>query len=471
MKRSIVNYFLPAAISILSACNISKDIAAPDTALPAAYRGSAQDADSSTIADIPWAAFFTDSSLQHLLAQALEKNYDMQLAWKNIEAASLLYRQVKWNYVPDLRLQVAAGSNRPSDNSLNGISASQFLGTNHIEDYNANIGLSWEADIWGKIRNQKKSALAVYLQTEEARKAIQTGLVAAVANGYYNLLMLDAQLDVARKNLRLGDSTLTMVQLQYSSGQVTALAVAQVEAQRQAAAQLIPALEKDVTLQENALSLLAGALPGAVERGAGLAIAAAPAALPAGFPAQVLSRRPDVRSAELSLEIANARVGIAKANMYPTLNITASAGLNAFKASNWFSMPASLFGTVAGGLVQPLLNKRQLKTQFEVAKVEREKNVLTFRQTVLYAAGDVSDALAKLDKLAEQYSIAESRVHTLEQATGNAGLLFRSGMASYLEVITAQAGVLQGELELLALKRDRLAAAVELYRSLGGGWK
>lgn len=475
MKSYISNYLLViTAMATLGSCKVSKDVATPATNLPDTYRNAAaatSGTDTQTIADLPWKSFFADASLQRLISQAIEKNYDMQLALKNIEAAQLLYKQVNWNYVPDLRLQVGAASNRPSDNSLNGISASQFLGTNHIEDYNASIGLSWEADIWGKIRNQKRSALAVYLQTEEARKAIQTNIVANVARGYYNLVMLDAQLEVARKNLALNDSTLNIIRLQFDAGQVTSLAVQQVTAQRLVAAQLVPLMEQNIALQENALSVLTGVLPTATERKSTLATTPMMDNLSTGFPSEMLSRRPDVRTSELALTIANAKVGISKANMYPTLSITATGGVNSFKASNWFNIPASLFGTVAGNLVQPLINKRQLKTQFEVAKIDREKSVIQFRQTVLYAVGEVSDALAKLDKLQRQYDIASERVSTLQQATSNAGMLFQGGMASYLEVITAQSNVLQGELEIATLKRDQLIAAVDLYRSLGGGWK
>lgn len=476
MKSYISKYLLVlTAMATLSACKVSKDVATPAADLPDTYRSAAvngtQQADTQTIADLPWKSFFADASLQWLIGQAIEKNFDMQLALKNIEAAQLLYKQVNWNYAPDLRLQVGAASNRPSDNSLNGISANQFLKTNHIEDYNASIGVSWEADIWGKIRNQKRSALAAYLQTAEARKAIQTNIVTGVARGYYNLVMLDAQLEVARKNLALNDSTLHMIQLQFDAGLVTSLAVQQATAQRLVAAQLVPLMEQNIALQENALSVLSGVLPTVTERQSTLNSTPVAASLATGFPSAMLSRRPDVRSSELALTMANARVGITKANMYPSLSITASGGVNSFKASNWFNIPASLFGTVAGNLVQPLLNKRQLKTQFEVAKIEREQSVLRFRQTVLFAVGEVSDALARLEKLQSQYDFAVQRVGTLQQATGNAGLLFQGGMASYLEVITAQSNVLQSELEVATLKRDQLIAAVDLYRSLGGGWK
>ncbi|HVW59712.1 MAG TPA: efflux transporter outer membrane subunit, partial [Puia sp.] len=337
--------------------------------------------------------------------------------------------------------------------------------------YNANIGLSWEADIWGKIRSRKAGALASYLQTEEARKAVQTNIVAGVSQGYYNLLMLDAQLAIAHRNLALNDSTLQIIRLQYNAGQVTALGVQQAEAQEKVAAGLVPQLEQEILLQENALSILAGQLPANITRSTTLEQVPVKEDISTGVPTAMVSRRPDVRSSELALTIANANVGIAKANLYPSLTISASGGLNSFQASDWFQMPASLFGTVAGGITQPLFRRRELRTQFELAKVDREKSVIQFRQSVLVAVGEVSDALGRIEKLKEQQTIVASRVATLQQATTNANMLFRNGLANYLEVITAQSNVLQSELDLATLKREQLDAVVGLYKSLGGGWK
>ena len=468
--KHISKYALLLVITALSACKVSKDVQTPQAALPANFRGDVTH-DTTSIADIPWKSFFTDVTLQKLIDSALLKNYDMQLAIKNIDAAQLIVKQVKWNYVPAVGLNVTASSSRPSDNSLNGISLAQFLGTKHIEDYSANVALSWEADIWGKIRNQNKSAVAAYLQTSEARKGVQTNLVAGVSQGYYNLLMLDEQLAIAQKNLALNDSTLRIIQLQYNAGQVTSLAIQQAQAQQQAAAQLVPQFEQDIALQENALRILTGELPDKIARTQKLNNIAFTDNLSAGVPSALLSRRPDVKSQELALNIANAQVGINQANMYPALRITATGGVNSFKASNWFNVPASLFGIVAGSVIQPLIQRKELKTKFEVAKVEREKTVIQFRQSVLNAAGEVSDALVKIDKLKEQQTIAANRVNTLQQATSNANLLFKNGMANYLEVITAQGNVLQGELQLASIKTARLNAVAELYRSLGGGWK
>lgn len=457
-------------LSTLVGCKISKDITSPEAPLPQQYRNSAT-TDTTNIADIKWKHFFTDASLQTLIDSALKNNYDMQVALKNINSAKLLLNQVRWANLPSASLQVSANSNRPSGNSLNGLSAKSFLGTTHIEDYTAHVTLSWEADIWGKIKHQKANALAVYLQTEEAKKWMQTNIVASVAEGYYNLLMLDAQLAIARRNIALNDSTLRIIRFQYEAGQVTALAIQQAEAQQLQAVALVPQLEKSMTIQENALRVLTGELPGRIQRNTLLQQVSKVDSLSAGIPSELLSKRPDVKVAELDLVRANAQVGITRANMYPTLSITASGGLNAFLATNWFNVPASLFGLVAGGIVQPLFQKKQLSTAYEVAKVDREKTVIRFRQSVLHAVGEVSNALVRIEQSKAEQSIVLNRVQTLQRAIGNANMLFTTGMATYLEVITAQSNTLQSELELASVTREQLSAKVELYRSLGGGWK
>jgi len=333
MKKYINS--LAFVLLILSACTVSKDIETPKPALPGNFRNAATVSDTTSIADIGWKSFFTDPVLQKLIDSAIIKNYDMQIALKNIEASQLLFKQVKWNNIPQVDFNLTASTDRPSNNSLDGLSLKAYnIGTNHIEDYSANIAISWEADIWGKIRNQSKGALAAYLQTVEAKKAIQTNIVASVSQGYYNLLMLDAQLDIAKKNVKLNDSTLRIIHLQYDAGQVTLLAIQQADAQEQAAAQLVPQFEQNIAIQENALRVLAGELPGGIERKTTLDQMPIPTNLSAGVPANMVSRRPDVRSSELALVTANANVGIGKADMYPALRITASGGLNSFEANN-----------------------------------------------------------------------------------------------------------------------------------------
>lgn len=463
IKKSVVFVLLITGLTAFSQENSKIE-------LPENFRNSTE-IDTSNIADIKWKSFFSETDLVELIDVALAKNNDLQIAEKNITIANLQYKQAKWGNVPEVNAYANATTTRLSENSLNGLSTSQFLGKNHLEDFSAGLNLSWEADIWGKIKNQKKSALAAYMQTNEAKKALQTSIVATVSNGFYDLLMLDAQLEIAKKTLVLNDSTLFVVNLQYDAGQVNLLAKQQTEAQRLIAAQLIPELEKNIQIQENALSVLTGTFPEAQKRQSLLNNLVVKENLSAGIPSQLLSKRPDVKSAELELKIANAQVGIAKASLYPSLNITAVTGVNSFEFNNWFNIPASLFGSVTGGLVAPLLNGKKLKTRYEIAKVTREQSVLRFKQTVLVAVGEVSNALVKIDKQEKEYTIANERVETLKKSIINANMLFKNGMATYLEVIIAQSNLLQAELELASIKKDRLVANVELYRALGGGWE
>jgi outer membrane protein TolC len=262
-----------------------------------------------------------------------------------------------------------------------------------------------------------------------------------------------------------------MMRLQKIAGQVTELAVQQAVVQQQTAQLLVPQLEKQVAIQENTIRILSGELPSSIERFADIDSAYVWNDLSTGFPAELLSRRPDVRANEMAIVAANANTNTAEASMYPSINITAAGGLNAFKASSWFTMPASLFFTLSGSVVQPLLNHRELKTKYEVSEVQKQEAVITFRQSVLNAGGEVVNAMVELDKLKTEQQISSAQVDTLYKATGNATLLFKSGMADYLEVLTAQTKSLVAELTLADIKRQRLAAAVELYRSLGGGWE
>lgn len=453
----------------VGACKVSKDVATPTTQLPTEFR-SAADGDTTSIASLPWKSFFTDPELQKLIDSAIAHNYDMQVAYQNIKSAQLVLGQAKLGYWPDITLNVAVNLTRPGSESLNGITANDFIHSKYLNDYNANLGLTWEADIWGKIRNQKSKALASYLQTAEAKKALQTNVVAGVAEGYYNLLMLDAQLGIARANLALNDSTLRIIRLQFNAGDVTALGVQQAEAQELTAAELVPQIQQDIILQEDALSILTGSLPGSIGRGRSLDDFPVRDTLSAGVPAQLISRRPDVRSSELALTIANANVGINKAALYPSIVISPEGGWDNYLIKNWFNIPGSVFGSVLAGLTQPVFQRNKLRTQYKISEVDREKTVIEFKQSVLTAVGEVSDALGRISKLKEQRVVVANRVDTLQQAIVNANSLFANGLATYLEVITAQSSVLQSQLDLASIKKGQLSAEVELYRSLGGGW-
>jgi multidrug efflux system outer membrane protein len=471
LLNKILNWIIPGVFAIfVNACSVGKGYQRPELELPAQF-GAVSFADTSSVADIPWKSLFTDTTLQSLIEKGVNHNQDLLIALKRMDIAQQLVRQAKALQLPAVNLQVTGQFSRPSDNSLNGISLKSFLGKSYLENYNAAVNLSWEADIWGKIRGQKQVALTEFLQSYEGVKAVQTQLVANIAEGYYNLLMLDRQLDIAKKNLLLSDTFLTATRLLKDAGNVNALAVQQAESQRQSTALLIPQFEQNIAIQENALQVLTGQLPGPLGRTAVLENVITDKEFTTGLPAAMVSRRPDVRLDELALQIANTEVGITQASMYPALNITAGGGLESFKASNWFNIPNSLFGLAAGSIAQPVFQRRQLKTQYEVAKLRRDEAVIRFRQSVLNAVGEVSNALVRTEKLKAQFDIAGAQVDTLRRAVFNAQLLFKSDLANYLEVITAQGNALQAELNLAAIRREQLSAAIELYRSLGGGWK
>ena len=431
-KKFKILYWLVILLMLrhVTGCKTGQAYKRPTVELPQQFNNTAN-TDTTSIADIEWKAFFTDTTLQKLIDTGIAHNYDLQLAVKRIDVANQQLKKAKLLLLPQVNAQLSAQVNYPSKNSLNGLSTGSFLGSDHIEDYTTGLSLSWEADIWGKISRQKEVALAGYLQTYEARKAVQTQLVANIAQGFYNLLMLDKQLEITHKNILLSDSTVRVTKFLRDAGEVTSLAIQQAEAQLQATQLLVPQLEQSIALQEHALQILTGRLPATVQRASTLDAIAVLKNVATGVPAAILNRRPDVRSAENAIVAANAQVGIAQASLYPSLTITASGGVEAFKASNWFNLPASLFGIITSGITQPVFNSRALKTQL----------------------------------------IAVAQVDTLHGAVKNAQLLFKSNMASYIEVITAQANALQAQLNLAGIQRQQLVATVNLYKALGGGWK
>ena len=456
---------------ILSACGTVGEYSQPDTDLPGAYRG-VDKPDSGAVdvpfsGTIPYRTFFVDSTLVELIDVAIENNHDLQVAVKNIEYASLALKQAKLGNLPGLDLQVSGSTATTSDYGRSPL----LSGQESTEEFTASLSLSWEADIWGKIRNTKKGALAEYLQSVEAKKAVHTRLVANVAQGYYNLLMLDAQLEITRKNLALADTTLAMMRLQYDAGLVTLLAVEQQEAVRLGIRSSVAEIERGIAVQENALSVLCGKVPGQIARTAKLADLPATDSLSPGIPALLLSNRPDVKAAEMALMKAHAQAGVSAAKLYPSFTISAEAGANALKSSDWFNFPGSLFSFVQGAVLQPVFQQGKLRTAYKQSMVVRDREEILFRQVVLDAVREVSDALVAIRKLDIREKEVEKQERILRQSVSNADLLFKSGMADYLEVITVQANALDAELSLATIHRQRLDARTELYRALGGGWQ
>lgn len=429
---------------------------------------------------IPRYKFFKDSVLRELINTALSKNFDIRKSDKQMDINDALFKQSKAAFYPSLNLNMFTIERRwYSQNSRFSPSSRWYehhdktpndnLFMERVDQY-SNVTLGWEADIWGKLRNQKKSALALYEQSHVARRALQTELVATVAEDYYTLLMLDEQLNVAEKNHRYRDSTLTMINLLYQSGEVSALAVQQSQTQVLDASSLISKLKEERAILENNLRFLVGELPGSVDRDFRLNVDDSSYEEVKELPLYLVQNRPDVVVAQYGLERANAEVGVSQAQRWPSLNISVNGGVSSLLPQNWFDIPGSLFGSVVGGMTAPIFNNRKLKTKFEVAKLQRDQAEIDFQRNVYKAVVDVENTMISLQRVEDQLEIATVKQLVAQRALLNSRMLFRSGFANYLEVITAQSEAMAAELDLVRTKADLLTLRIQLYRALGGGW-
>lgn len=477
-------FCLFVAVFSLSGCKVGEKYKQPHLNVPESFRSSWDtDLSDSSLSQIEWRAFFNDSNLLALIDSGLSYNYDMRVALKNIEIADRNLRINKLQYLPSIDANIATVNQQYRSKDFYGSASSKWYEqkgekapesmAKYQSQYATGLEFSWELDIWGRIAQERDILKAKWLDTQEAKTAIQTKLISDIATGYFNLLMLDAQIEVAKKNLQLNDSTLRMIKLQFDAGEITALALQQTESQRLVAASLVPDLEKEIIIQENSLRMLVGDMPSKVLRGNRLDdnLINFSQNISLGSPLDIIRNRPDIRKAEYALIAANAEMNISQIMRYPQLSLSGVFGVNAMLAKNWFNIPGALLGGFAGEITTPIFRNKKLKNQYEIAKIEREKTELDLQRQVMEAVGEVSNTIITVEKQKEQLSLAEQRVSNSELAVKNASLLFKSGYATYLEVITAQSNALKSELDLVELKQKQLNACVALYRSLGGGWK
>lgn len=467
--NKLLKYILLGCCFYLASCAVGDKYSREKIDIPTHYSRNLKVTGDTVL--LSYKTFFKDSLLVELIDRALEKNNDVSVAMLSLEQVHLAYNQAKLSLLPSIDFLAGVSRNYASKNSLNGSQIQQFTGATYLDDFNATFSVSWEVDIWGKVKMQKAGARANYLMQKENLAALKTRIVSQVAQSYVNLITLDEQLQIAEKNSLLSDSTLKMIRLQFTSAQVNSLAVEQAVAQKKTAQLIVPLTRQNIEVQENALNILCGGFPDKIARAKSDMELSKLDVFPAGVPADLLSRRPDVKAAELAVIAANANAGISKAAMYPSINLTPSVGANSFMFNNWFDLPGSLVKNLAGNISQPIFRKRALRTAYENAKLEKQKSAEQFRLSMRNAVGEVSDALVKFKYAKERFTLVDEKRASLQKATKDALLLFRSGMANYLEVITAQNSSLQNELEKTDIKRERLNAVIDLYRSLGGGVK
>ncbi|WP_299781884.1 efflux transporter outer membrane subunit [uncultured Formosa sp.] len=453
------------AVVTLQSCFVAKDYERPEfNETPDLYRTDNLPTDSTSMADVSWKDLFTDPFLNQYIEEGLQNNIDIRIAIQQMIAAESYAKQGKSGYFPSLDLSGTASRDKYSENSQFG---SIFNGS--IDSYDLTASLSWEADIWGKIRSSKRASDASYLQSVAAHKAVKTILVAQIATTYYQLLALDAQLKITNESIVTREKSVETIQALKDAGQVNQVAVDQSIAQFNSASALKIDIESAIFTTENTLSLLLGRSPNTIER-SDLDIQKLDTDMKVGVPAVLLRNRPDVMAAEYALINAFELTNVAKSQFYPSLTLTASGGFQSLDIKDWISAN-SIFSSIVGGLTQPLFNKRSIRTQHEVAIAQQEQALLNFEKTLLTAGNEVSTTLYNYDAEKRKIVFRENEVVALRKAEINSEELLNYGFSTYLDLLTARTAALNAELNVVESKLQQLLNVVDLYEALGGGWK
>ena len=453
----------------LQSCFVAKNYERPELAeTDNLYRTDMLPKDSISMADVSWKDLFTDSQLKQYITEGLENNLDIRVAIQQMEAAQSYLKQGKAGYFPTLSGNATATRSYLSGNGQQGAFLSS-LGRSHIDQFELSGALAWEADIWGKIRSNKRALGASYLQSVAAHQAVKTQLVASIASTYYQLLALDAQLKVTKESVDARNNSVSTVQALKDAGQTTQVAVDQNIAQYNNAKALQVDLEAAIFQLENAFNLLLGRPADTVVRGE-LSEQALTSELQLGVPAALLSNRPDVMQSEFALINAFELTNVARSNFYPSLTLNASGGFQSLDFDMLFDS-TSLFASLVGGLAQPIFNGRAIRTQHEIAKAQQEQALLNFKKSLLTAGNEVSNALYNYNAQKEKITYVQNEVEALRQAESHSEELLNNGLANYLEVLTARQSALTSELSYITTQYDQLNAIVSLYQALGGGWR
>jgi NodT family efflux transporter outer membrane factor (OMF) lipoprotein len=451
---------------IMQSCLVSKDYERPDLEAETEdlYRTDNLPKDSLSMADVSWKEVFTDPYLTQYIEEGLQNNIDIRIALQQIIAGEAYMKQGNAGNIPTLDLGASVTHQEPSKNSQFG---SFFNGS--LEQYEMVATLSWEADIWGKIRSNKRAFQASYLQTIAAHQAVKTKLIESIASTYYRLLALDAQLKITQQTIETRKNSVETIKALKDAGQVTQVAVDQNIAQYNNARAIQVDLESQIFRTENTLSILLAKQPQHFERSS-LETQEITTDMTLGVPYLLLRNRPDVMAAEYDFIQTFELTNVALTNFYPSLTLSASGGFQSLEFQNWFNTN-SLFANIIGGLTQPILNHRKVRTQYEVSQAQQEQALLSFKRTLLVAGNEVSDALYTYNAETEKFVYRKNEVEALRRAEANSEELLNYGYATYLDLLTARQNELRAELEKVDTQLEQLLSIVRLYTSLGGGWK
>lgn len=450
---------------LLQSCFVAKEYKRPELKTADLYRNEVVSTDTASLANVSWDKIFTDPLLQGYIKKGLENNLDIKIAMQNLAAAEATMKQGKEGYFPTLSAGADWTHQELSRNSQMG----SIVKNRSTNQYQLTGTLSWEADIWGKIRSNKRAANASFLQTSAANQAIKTQLIASIATTYYQLMSIDAQIKVAEATLINRDKSIATILQLKKAGNVTEVGVKQTEAQKYATQLIIADLKNNALLLENTLSILLGEAPKKIKRSTFESQKIQPQ-ITLGVPANLLRNRPDVIASEYNLISNFEMTNVAKSGFYPSFKITATGGLQSIDLKEWFSAN-SVFANIVSGLTHPIFNQRQIKTKYEIAKANQEKAYIQFEQSLLTAGKEVSDALAQYNNETYKITVREKQVDALKKAASYSDELLTYGLANYLEVLTSKNDALNAELNLVDNKFQQYKAIIQLYKALGGGWQ
>ncbi|MEQ7800305.1 efflux transporter outer membrane subunit [Pedobacter sp. ASV1-7] len=445
---------------ILASCKVSQPYQRPDLNTANLYRDFTG-TDSSNVASLSFKQLFSDTVLSGLIEEGLRQNIDLKMAYQRILAAEASFRQSRATFLPDLNGSASVKQSK--------LAFPQGFGIiNSSTQYDLGLTASWEADIWGKLKSAKRSALANMLQTEQARKAIQTQLIADIANRYFTLLAMDQQLSILEQTVSNRKTDVNTMKSLKAANIVTGAAEVQSEASMYAAEVAIPKLKKQIREVENSLNGLLAKPSGPVNR-TSLKEQTLSVDLKAGIPIQLLENRPDIKQTEYAFMAASENTNVARKLFYPSISLTAAGGFTSFSLKDWLT-PDGLFGNIAAGIAQPIFSKGANKVRLTTAKAAQQEAALNFQKSLLTAGEEVSNALFAYETAIKQQSIRVKQLTALQKSVDFTKKLLRySSATNYTDVLTSEQNLLAAQLEDVDDKLQQWQAVIALYRSLGGG--
>lgn len=472
--------FIVFATLVVTSCKLAEKVTEPAVApMPGHYQPGNDTTQNASI--LLWRDYFNDPYLVGYIDEAIKNNLDLKRALQRVSMAGANLRMARGAFLPTLNAVTAISQQKFGEYTIDGIgnfdtNLSDNVGEDkripvHLPDYYVGFQSSWEIDVWGKLRNRKKAAGARFIAFERAWHLVKTILVAEVARHYFSLLALDDKLTIIRENVRLQETAVNLIRAQKDAGRATELAVKQFTAQLLNTQSLEALIEQEIVRHENELNLMLARYPQPIARGQSILQQALPNEIQTGLPAQLLVQRPDIQQAELQLIAARLDVNAARAAFLPSITLTSGLGMQAFNTEVLFTAPASVAYSVLGGLIAPLFNRNMIQAEYHRAAANQLELVYTYQQTILNGFQEVATQLSKIDNLEKSYRFKAEEVSTLMEGVATSNDLFIAGLASYLEVVTAQKSVLLAELDAIDTRQQQFNATIDLYRALGGGWQ